>query len=97
MVTGTSPWRRALLEVADFIEKTARKGKTLAQPKCITSRVRQPSNVEGSMINQVREREHDTKLEAYIERRKRLWAQIINDNPFYSETQIVARMEQFGV
>ena len=49
------------------------------------------------MINQVRRRKPDTKLEAYIERRKRLWAQIINDNPFYSEAQIVARMEQFGV
>jgi hypothetical protein len=56
-----------------------------------------PSNVEGSMINQVRERKRDTKLEAYIERRNRLWAQIINDNPSYSEAQIAARMEQFGV
>ena len=49
------------------------------------------------MINQVRRRKPDTKLEAYIERRKRLWVQITNDNPFYSESQIVARMEQFGV
>jgi hypothetical protein len=48
------------------------------------------------MINQVRERKHDKKLEAYIERRKRLWAQVINDKPFYSEAQIVARLEQFG-
>jgi hypothetical protein len=31
------------------------------------------------------------------QRRKRLWAQIINDNPSYSEAQIVARMEQFGL
>jgi hypothetical protein len=37
-----------------------------------------------------------TCLAAYIERRKRLWAQIINDNPSYSEAQIVARLEQFG-
>ena len=49
------------------------------------------------MINQVRERRRDTKLDAYIERRKRLWAQIINDNPSYSEAQIVARMALFGV
>jgi hypothetical protein len=49
------------------------------------------------MINQVRERKQDKILEAYIERRKRLWAQITNDNPYYSEAQIVARMEQFGV
>jgi hypothetical protein len=49
------------------------------------------------MINQVRQRKPDTKLEAYIERRKWLWAQIINDHPLYSEAQIVARMEQFGV
>ena len=48
------------------------------------------------MINQVRKRKRDKKLEAYIERRKRLWAQIINDNPSYSEAQIVARLEQFG-
>jgi hypothetical protein len=53
--------------------------------------------VEGSVINQVRERKQDKILEAYIERRTRLWAQIINDNPSYSEAQIVARMEQFGV
>ena len=48
------------------------------------------------MINQVWERKRHKKLEAYIERRKRLWAQIINDNPSYSEPQIVARLEQFG-
>jgi len=48
------------------------------------------------MINQVRERKHDNKLEAYIERRKRLWAQVSNANPSYSEDQIVARLEQFG-
>ena len=51
----------------------------------------------GININQVRERKQDKILEAYIERRTRLWAQIINDNPSYSEAQIVARMEQFGV
>jgi hypothetical protein len=49
------------------------------------------------MIDRVRERKQDKVLEAYIARRTRLWAQIINDNPFYSEAQIVARMEQFGV
>ena len=49
------------------------------------------------MINQVRERKQDKKLEAYIERRKRLWRQVITDNPSYSEAEIVARLEQFGV
>jgi hypothetical protein len=48
------------------------------------------------MINRVRERKQDKVLEAYIERRTRVWAQITKDNPFY-EAQIVARMEQFGV
>ena len=32
----------------------------------------------------------------YIERRKRLWEQVINDNPSFSDDQIVARLEQFG-
>ena len=49
------------------------------------------------MMYQVRERKQDKVLEAYIERRKRLWAQVTNDNPSYSEVQIVARLEQFGV
>ena len=42
------------------------------------------------------ERKLDNKLEAYIERRKRLWAQVSNANPSYTEDQIVARLEQFG-
>jgi hypothetical protein len=48
------------------------------------------------MMYQVRERKQDKVLEAYIERRKRLWKQVINDNPSYSEAQTVARLEQFG-
>jgi hypothetical protein len=48
------------------------------------------------MINQVRECKQDKILEAYIERRKRLWEQVINDNPSFSDDQIVARLEQFG-
>jgi len=48
------------------------------------------------MINQVRECKQDKILEAYIERRKRLWAQVSNANPSYTEDQIVARLEQFG-
>jgi hypothetical protein len=48
------------------------------------------------MINQVQERKRDKALEAYIERRERLWSQTINDNPSYSEGEIIARMEQFG-
>jgi hypothetical protein len=63
---------------------------------CRASSRNGPSNVEGSMINQVRERKQDKKLEAYIERRKRLWRQVITHNPSYSEAEIVARLEQFG-
>ena len=48
------------------------------------------------MINQVRERKQDKVLDAYIERRKRLWRQVIADNPSYSEADIVARLDQFG-
>jgi hypothetical protein len=36
-------------------------------------------------------------LRAYIERRNRVWAQIKAENPKYTEAEIEARMEQFGV
>ena len=48
------------------------------------------------MFTQVRERKPDNVLKAYIERRNRLRTQIANDNPSYSEAEIVARLEQFG-
>ena len=49
------------------------------------------------MTKQVRQRKQDKLLEAYIERRKRLWTQVIRENPTYSEAEIVACLEQFGV
>jgi hypothetical protein len=54
------------------------------------------SYAEGSMTDRVRERKHDKILQAYIERRSRIWAQVIRDNPSYSEAEVVARLEQFG-
>ena len=48
------------------------------------------------MINRVTEHKHDKLLEAYIERRNRLWAQVVRDNPTYSEVDVIARLEQFG-
>lgn len=48
------------------------------------------------MIERVRERGHDKALKTFIERRDRLWAQVIRDNPSYSEAELVARLEQFG-
>ena len=36
-------------------------------------------------------------LQAYIERRNRVWARIKAENPKYTEAEIEARMEQFGV
>lgn len=49
------------------------------------------------MTKQLRQRKQDKPLEAHIERRKRLWTQVIRENPSYSEAEIVARLEQFGV
>lgn len=48
------------------------------------------------MINRARENQRDKTLQAYIERRNRLWAQVIRDNPSYSEAEVAARLEQFG-
>jgi hypothetical protein len=36
-------------------------------------------------------------LRAYIDRRDRVWARVKAENPNYTETEIEARMEQFGV
>ena len=51
--------------------------------------------LEGSMINQMRD--HQMKiLQAYIDRRNRLWAQIKAAYPTYTQREIEARLEQFG-
>jgi len=47
------------------------------------------------MINQM----HDKQLkilQAYIDRRNRLWAQIKAANPTYTQLDVEARLEQFG-
>ena len=43
------------------------------------------------------ERDRSKTLRAYIERRDRVWVRVKADNPEYTETEIEARMEQFGV
>ena len=48
------------------------------------------------MINQMREFKHSKILQAYIERRHRLWAQIRVAHPTYTPLDIEARLEQFG-
>jgi hypothetical protein len=48
------------------------------------------------MINQMRD--HQMKiLQAYIDRRNRLWAQIKAAYPTHTQPEIEARLEQFGV
>jgi hypothetical protein len=47
------------------------------------------------MINQM----HDKQLkilQAFIDRRNRLWAQIKAANPTYTQFEVEARLEQFG-
>jgi len=48
------------------------------------------------MINQMREFKHSKILQAYIDRRNRLWAQIRVANPTYTQHDIEARLEQLG-
>jgi hypothetical protein len=48
------------------------------------------------MINQMRD--HQMKnLQAHVDRRNRLWAQIKAAHPGYTQREIEARLEQFGV
>ena len=47
------------------------------------------------MINQMRDKQLKI-LQAYIERRNRLWEQIKVANPTYTQIDIEARLEQFG-
>ena len=57
--------------------------------------VRLSIELEGSMINQMRD--HQMKiLQAYIDRRNRLWAQVRAAYPNYNQPEIEARLEQFG-
>jgi hypothetical protein len=35
-------------------------------------------------------------VQAFIDRRNRLWAQVKADQPAYTQAEIEARMEQFG-
>jgi hypothetical protein len=46
------------------------------------------------MINQMRDQLKI--LQAYIDRRNRLWVQIKAANPAYTQPEIEARLEQFG-
>jgi hypothetical protein len=50
------------------------------------------------MFNQVRttQSKQAKMLQAYIERRMRLWTQIRADCPTYTEGEIEARLQQFG-
>ena len=43
------------------------------------------------------ERDRSKTLRVYIERRDRVWARVKEENPKYTEAEIEARMEQFGV
>jgi hypothetical protein len=47
------------------------------------------------MINQMRDH-HMKILQAYIDRRNRLWALIKAAHPSYTQPEIEARLEQFG-
>jgi hypothetical protein len=47
------------------------------------------------MINQMRDQQMKI-LQAYIDRRNRLWAEIKAAHPTYTQPEIEARLEQFG-
>ena len=47
------------------------------------------------MINQMRDYQLKI-LQAYIDRRNRLWAQVKAAHPSYTQLEIEARLEQFG-
>jgi hypothetical protein len=55
--------------------------------------------MEGSMFKEggIAPSKQARMVQTYIERRTRLWAQVRADNPSYTETEIEARLEQFGV
>jgi hypothetical protein len=49
------------------------------------------------MTSLASERDRSKTLRAYVERRDRVWTRVKAENPNYTETEIEARMEQFGV
>jgi hypothetical protein len=49
------------------------------------------------MMSLARERSSSKIVQAYIERRHRVWVQVKAENPEYTQAEIEARMEQFGV
>jgi len=49
-----------------------------------------------SMLRRFGEGQQAKSMQAHIERRNRLMAQIRADNPSYTETEIEARLEVFG-
>ena len=48
------------------------------------------------MVTKMRESKQTKILQAYIDRRQRLWAEIKVANPTYTLGQVEARLEQFG-
>ena len=48
------------------------------------------------MINQMRDSKQLKILQAYVDRRNRLWTQIRIAHPSYTRIEIEARLEQFG-
>jgi len=49
------------------------------------------------MISLARERNNSKIVQACIKRRQRLWAQVKAESPEYTQAEIEARLEQFGV
>jgi hypothetical protein len=49
------------------------------------------------MINQARDTKQAKTSKAHVERRSRLWLQIRAENPGFTQAEIEARLEQFGV
>jgi len=49
------------------------------------------------MINRVGEAQQFKILQAYIQRRDRLWEKVRADHPAYTQADIEAKLEQFGV
>jgi hypothetical protein len=52
--------------------------------------------MEGSMVNQVGEFKQSKVLQAYAQRRDRLWEKVRADYPTYTQSDIEAKLEQFG-
>ncbi len=48
------------------------------------------------MVNQVGESQQSKNLQAYIQRRDRLWEKVRVEYPTYTKADIEAKLEQFG-